>query len=310
MTEFPVIFIVFNRPELTAQVFARIRAARPRALHVICDGPRATRPTDASRVAAVRALIAQGVDWPCTVTTDYAESNLGCRRRVASGLDAAFTRFEAAIILEDDCLPDPSFFPYCTTLLERYRDDSRVLHIAGTNLAPAASATAGSAAYRASHHPWIWGWATWRRAWQLNDFHMASWTERLPALRGSFASPWEAQYWLPTLDQARADLTRADTWGFPWMYSVRAQGGLSLLPTVNLIENLGVGPDSTHTKADSLHLRRPAHTLPLPLGPAPRALRVDRYADEAFTRAYCGHTNLAAALRSRLRTWRASLFAR
>lgn len=301
----PVIFVVFNRPEVTARVFARIRHARPETLYVICDGPRHHRPDDQPKVAAVRELIERGVDWPCNLIRDFADTNLGCRRRVASGLTKAFGILEEAIVLEDDCLPDPSFFVYCSELLERYRHDAQVLHISGTNLAPN---RLRNASYRFSHHPWIWGWATWRRAWALYDFEMAMWDERMPALRASFASAWEAQYWISTFRQARNDLEKANTWGFPWMFTVRCLGGLSILPSVNLVENLGIGADSTHTKADAAHLQVPARSLALPVGgPPPR--RVDRFADEAFTRFYCRCTGLRHLLASRLRTWRAALTA-
>ena len=136
----PVIFLVFNRPETTARVFARIREARPSRLHVICDGPRPGNERDAVMVAAVRSIIDRGVDWPCEISRDYAEANLGCRLRVSSGLDAAFGFLDEAIILEDDCLPDPSFFRYCGQMLACHRDDPSVMHIGGTNLASSFSA--------------------------------------------------------------------------------------------------------------------------------------------------------------------------
>ncbi|AHF92581.1 hemolytic protein HlpA-like protein [Opitutaceae bacterium TAV5] len=302
----PLIFIVFNRPEVTARVFARIREARPATLYVICDGPRPHRPDDIPNVAAVRAIIEQGVDWDCDVIRDYADTNLGCRHRVASGLTRAFARLEHAIVLEDDCLPDPGFFPYCGELLARYRDDPRVMHIAGTNFSAPVGAAPHGPGYRFSHHPWIWGWATWRRAWEQYDFGMATWDARFSALRASFASPWEAQYWISTYDGARSDLDRADTWGFPWMFTVRSLGGLSVLPTVNLVENIGIGADSTHTKSDAAHLRIPASAAPLPLV-CPAGRRVSRFADEHFTRVYCRHTGLRHAFSSLVRVWRASL---
>jgi hypothetical protein len=294
----PVIFIVFNRPEVTAQVLARIREARPKVLYVICDGPRPHRPDDAPKVAAVRALIESGVDWPCEVIRDYAETNQGCRRRVASGLNNAFARLDRAIVLEDDCLPDPSFFPFCDEMLERHRDDTEVMHLSGTNIAP--SDAAASASYRFSRHPWIWGWASWSRAWRHYDFEMISWSERLPALRASFASSWEAQFWISAFDQARADLQKVNTWDFSWMFTVRSLGGLCVVPNANLVENLGIGVDSTHTGADSAHLRIPSASLALPLR-HPRSRSVDRFADERITRVYCRQTAWLDSIRSRLR---------
>ena len=292
----PVIFIVFNRPEVTSQVFGRIREARPHVLYVISDGPRADHPDDIPKVAAVRALIENGVDWPCEVIRDFADSNLGCRHRVASGLNNAFARLDRAIVLEDDCLPDPSFFPFCEEMLERYRDDLEIMHVSGTNLASSGKANS----YRFSHHPWIWGWATWSRAWQHYDFEMKTWDERHNGLRASFASGWEAQFWISAFDQARADFERLNTWDFPWMFSVRSRAGLCLMPNVNLVSNLGIGTNSTHTGGDSEHLRLASSTLFFPLH-SPTNRRVNRFADEKITRVYGRKSDWINALRSRLR---------
>ncbi len=296
--ETPVVFIVFSRPEVTAQVFARIRSARPARLHVICDGPRPHKPDDAAKVAAVRAIIDRGVDWPCHLVRDYSEHNLGCRDRIATGLNRVFEQVEEAIILEDDCLPDPSFFGFCGELLARYRHDERVLHIGGTNLAAGHIRTSDS--YWFTHHAWIWGWATWRRAWRRYDFTMRTWDERRAALHASFASPWERQYWLSTWEPVRRDPVAANTWGFPWMYTVRALGGLSILPTRNLVENLGFGVDSTHTHADVARLRTPTAATGALRHPA--RLTVSRYRDELITRVYAGApVGFVANLRARLR---------
>ncbi len=300
----PVVFFVFNRPEVTRQVFARIRDARPARLHVVCDGPRPTRPADAEKVAAVRAIVDQGVDWPCQLVRDYAAENLGCRDRVASGLDRVFAEVEEAIILEDDCLPDPSFFGFCSELLARYRHDERIMHIGGTNLAAGRIRTADS--YWFTHHAWIWGWATWRRAWQRYDFTMRTWDERRAALAATFASAWERQYWLSTWEPVQRDLAAANTWGFPWMYSVRSAGALAILPTANLVENIGIGVDSTHMREDAARLRTPTAAA----GALRHPTRVSAHPgrDELFTRVYAGDRfDLRANLRSRLRLAREAL---
>ena len=251
-----VAFFVFNRPEPTARVFAEIRAARPPKLFVICDGPRSHRAGEAEKVAAVRKLIDDGIDWPCEVFRNYSEQNLGCRNRVSSGLAWTFSHVEEAIILEDDCLPSPDFFTFCDAMLERYRDDERIVHIAGCNFT--APYHRPHASYRFTYHSWIWGWATWRRVWQKYDFEMKTWDERLHVTRASFASAWEAHYWLPTFEESRADLVKANTWGVPWMYPCRSLGGLSILPAKNLIENIGFGADSTHTGDEMKRVRVPA----------------------------------------------------
>src|ERR1700726_626208 len=170
----PVTFIVFNRPERTAEVFAAIRAARPSQLFVIADGPRANMEADASKCAAVRAVIA-GVHWPCQVRRCFSDANIGLRRNISEGLDWVFDQVERAIILEDDCLPHPSFFPFCEELLNHYAEDRQIAMISGTNFDPAHLAPSGDESYYFSRFCHIWGWATWRRAWKLCDHEMKEW---------------------------------------------------------------------------------------------------------------------------------------
>ncbi len=242
--ETPVALLVFNRPELTARVFAEIRRARPEHLLIVADGPRADRPGEAERCARVRE-IATAIDWPCRVATHFAAENLGCRRRVSSGLDWVFERVDRAIILEDDCLPEPSFFTFCDELLERHADDPRVMHIAGSCFLPDLARRPES--YVASRFPFIWGWATWRRAWKHFDLQMTQWPGFLQAgaLRRLFPDPADAAIWERNLEAVyRGDI---DTWDAQWVLAFWLAGGLSLVSTRNLISNLGFGHDATHT---------------------------------------------------------------
>jgi hypothetical protein len=295
----PVVMIVFNRPELARRAFERVRAARPPKLLVICDGPRQNRPSDAGRVAEVRAIFDREVDWPCEVVRDYATQNIGCMGRIHSGLNHAFELFEEAIILEDDCLPEPSFFPYCDELLARYRDDDRVMNIAGTNFI--ANHYQPGHSYWFSHHPWTWGWASWRRAWQHNDFHLSSWDSRQNELRASFCSRWERQYWMSTFEHARQDLRATDCWDFQWNFSCRTHGGVSIVPRYNLIENLGFGTDSTHTATDMSRLAVKTQPLAFPLT-HPEKITINRYADDLITRVYAGNpVSPASNLKARAR---------
>jgi hypothetical protein len=261
-----VVFIVFNRPDLTAKVFERIREARPERLLVVCDGPRKEVATDLERVAAVRALIDQGVDWPCQVDRNYAESNLGCRQRVASGLNWVFSLVEEAIILEDDCLPDPSFFPYCEEMLDRYRDNPEVMHINGTNFVSRSCSVPTS--YFFSKYVWVWGWATWRRAWEQYDYEMQTWEAKFRAFDSMFDTARERAFWLTTFNAARADPRQGDTWDFAWIYSCWVRKGLAVCPQENLVQNIGFGSDSTHTTAADRRLSIPATSLRIERHPA------------------------------------------
>ena len=295
----PVVMVVFNRPELVRRVFERVRAARPPKLLVVCDGPRASRATDSERVADVRKIFETAVDWPCEVIREYAEKNIGCMDRIHSGLNRAFALFEEAVILEDDCLPEPSFFSFCDEMLARYRDDKRVMNIAGTNFV--ADHYQSSSSYWFSHHPWTWGWASWRRAWQHNDFYLSGWDAHQTELRASFASRWERQYWISTFEHARRDLRATDCWDFQWNFSCRINDGMSVVPRYNLIENLGFISDSTHTAGDMSRLAVRTRPLDFPLQ-HPKKITVNRYADDLLTRVYAGDPiNITNNLKARVR---------
>jgi hypothetical protein len=264
MMSTPVAFFVFNRPELTSRVFERIRQARPPKLFVVCDGPRNDRSDDLAKVAAVRKIVEQ-VDWPCEVRWDYAEVNLGCRHRVASGLNWVFEQVEEAIILEDDTLPDASFFPFCQELLERYRDDDRIMHIGGANFVN--SQNKPNQSYIVSHYVHIWGWATWRRAWLKYDFSASSW--RHPSARAQMLKALdlnaERAYWAAKFDQLFGSGQQVDTWDYQWLITCWANQGLALQPTANLVDNLGFGADATHTKGTALPPMAPASRMSFPL---------------------------------------------
>jgi hypothetical protein len=241
----PVIFIVFNRPDPTRIVFDAISRQRPGRLLIVADGPRPERPGETATCQRARDIVTR-VDWPCEVSTNFAPTNLGCRKRIISGLNWAFSLVNEAIILEDDCLPDPSFFPFCDELLERYRDDYRVSMIAGTNFVW--RATPPSPSYFFSQMTHIWGWATWRRAWSLYDEDLSQW----PAIRASglldevFRERRLIRHWTRIFDQMH-DGTGPDTWDYQWSYTNLVRHSLVAVPRTNLITNIGFGTDATHT---------------------------------------------------------------
>lgn len=272
MTQFetPIAFLVFNRPETTARVFEVIRSIRPRELLLVVDGPRDNHPGDAAKCAAVRALIDK-VDWPCTVLRNYSDTNLGCKNRVSSGLDWVFEQVDEAIILEDDCLPDPSFFVFCSELLEKYREDRRVMMISGDNFLPGAKRTPYS--YYFSMYPHIWGWATWRRAWQLYDVRMSLLPEIMSCgfLNDIFRRAKVIQFWekmfLKTFDG------KYDTWDHQLTFACIVNNGLCILPDRNLVENIGFGGDATHTKEINKLANMPVLSMDFPLIHPPYVIR-------------------------------------
>jgi len=270
----PVALLVYNRPHLAARVLERVRAARPPLLLVVADGPRTE--ADRARCEETRALVA-GVDWECEVRTDYAGTNLGCRARVASGLDWVFSQVEEAIVLEDDCVPDPSFFGFCDAVLERYRDDERVMHVGGINHQGGTERTPYDYFFSKYNH--VWGWASWRRAWKHYDLEMHSWPEVRCSgwLDGTYDSPYEREYWTSVFEQMhRGELT---TWDYAWTYACWTQGGLSVYPRVNLVSNVGSGADATHTAGDVALTDRPTGRVGPEIAHPPFVMR-HRAADE------------------------------
>lgn len=256
----PIALIVFNRPTPTQAVFERIRSAQPRTLMVIADGPREGRNGESEACRRVREIV-EHVTWPCNLLTNYSETNMGCGRRVSSGIDWVFRNATEAIILEDDCLPDPAFFRFCAELLQRYREDKRVMHVSGSNLLFGRRYTERS--YHFSHYPVCWGWATWRRAWQLYDFEMAEWKGNRQRYLERFVHERERAFWESNLDSIRDG--RVDTWDYQWSLACLTRGGFSITPAVNLVSNIGFGPDATHTTSRFLAMRRSVGTMQFPL---------------------------------------------
>jgi len=258
----PVALLIFNRPDTTAQVFQAIAKAKPPKLLVVADGPRSSRPGEAEKCQATRAIIEQ-VDWPCEVITHYADTNMGCKLRVSSGISWIFEQVEEAIILEDDCLPDPTFFRYCQEMLERYRDNERVGMVSGGNLQ--FGQTRGQGSYYFSKYTHIWGWASWRRAWKHYDRDIVLW----PSFRDQglleqlFETDGERTYWRNSFQWVHEG--SLDTWDVSWTFTALTHGLLQVVPNVNLISNIGFGPNATHTHVVGVHANLPTEPILFPL---------------------------------------------
>jgi hypothetical protein len=270
-----VALLIFNRPDTTARVFEAIAKAKPSKLLVVADGPRLDRLGEADRCAETRAII-NNVDWDCEVITNYSPINLGCKKRVASGLDWIFEQVEEAIILEDDCLPEHSFFRFCDEMLERYRLNERVGMVSGGNLQFGQSR--GIASYYFSRYTHIWGWATWRRAWKHYDRDMALW----PSFRDEgwldrvFSSQGEREYWKNSFQWVYDG--KLDTWDCSWTFAAITHGMLQVVPNVNLISNIGFGPEATHTHVVGIHANMPIQPIVFPME-HPKFVLADEEAD-------------------------------
>jgi hypothetical protein len=300
----PVLLAVFNRPRQTRNAMDRLRAARPNRLYVTADGPRPGHPTDAERCAEVRRIVAE-VDWPCEVTTRFHDHNLGCRGAVGGGIGWLFEHEERGIILEDDIVPDPSFFRYCDELLERYRDDTRIGIISGCNF------TAGKAtsddSYLFVRNLNMWGWATWRRTWELVDLEMRDWNSHRSAafIRDLYGSSWATQQeWERHFDNT-VNRNRIDVWDYQVCYSLWRRGLLAIIPSVNLIDNDGIGADATHLMAEKPQslIDSPPRAMPFPLR-HPREVSLHPAADAILDREAFGismRRSLHIAMKMQLR---------
>ena len=278
----PVALIVFNRPEPTRRVFAAVAAARPSRLFIIADAPRADRQGERQRCDEVLKIVS-AVDWPCTVETNLAAENLGCRRRVKSGLDWVFSLVEEAIILEDDCLPDPSFFPYCAQLLDRYRDCGQVGIISGFN--PMQNSFPFPYSYYFTKLVLIWGWATWRRTWQKYDENLTSWPKvKEDGLLGLMWRERKALRMWTGIFESMYTGKGPNAWSYHLVYSSWMLNLLNIVPARNLIQNIGFGENATHTVKADPGLRIIAQSLSLPLVHPPALIDWPGFAEKLQAR--------------------------
>lgn len=252
-TNAAVAFFIFRRPETTARVFAEIRKARPNKLYVIADGAREGKPEEQELVRKTRDVVAE-IDWPCEVTRVYAEQNLGLRQRIFTGLDQVFSKENSAIVLEDDCLPSQSFFSFCSELLEVHENNENVALVSGFNFAPSKRLQHD---YFYSTSTYIWGWATWARTWHAfrASPQVESWTkEETDRIKSTFASKIQMKEFLGMMSIADT----LNTWDISLAVWIRQAKRLTIVPRLNLVENIGFGADATHTKFEAFDVQIPS----------------------------------------------------
>ncbi len=245
----PVLFIIFNRPETTKQVFDAIRKYKPTRLFIAADGPRNNKVGEKERCEKARK-ITENVDWPCKVKRLYRNTNLGCKNAVSGAVTWFFKNVDEGIILEDDCLPDQTFFDYCNILLKRYRNDTNIMHISGSSFCPK---YVKNESYYFSQYPLVWGWATWKRAWKFyNKKINVSFNKDWPLFRKYNMSFIQKVYWI--MNFVNVSNCSIDTWDYQWVYAIWRQKGCSITPNNNLVKNIGFSDDATHTKNASKNI--------------------------------------------------------
>lgn len=294
--DIPILFVIFNRMDTAEKVFEAIRACKPQKLYVAADGPREGREGEAEKCEHVRSLT-QRVDWDCEVKTLFREHNLGCGRAVSGAISWLFENEEMGIILEDDCLPNPDFFPYCKELLEKYRYEDKVKIVSGNNFQDGIKR--GDASYYFSAYSHIWGWASWARAWKNYDLYLESYTvkEFMQNIKPYFSSWNERMVWKDRFQVMKKQGN--NTWDYQWNFHIWKQKGLCIIPNTNMISNIGFGADSTHTgNADDKNSNMKANSI-MPLV-HPQVIEQNREADAYFRQ----HNNKKTLIQLVWRTFR------
>ncbi|HEY2581217.1 MAG TPA: nucleotide-diphospho-sugar transferase [Mucilaginibacter sp.] len=243
-TKSAVLFVIFNRPDTTQKVFEQIRIAKPRRLYIAADAPRANAPDDILLCEQAKAIV-QKIDWKCKVKTLYKGKNAGCKEAVSSAITWFFNHEEEGIVLEDDCLPANSFFRFCDTLLEKYRDDTRIRHITGCNFQQGKKWGDGS--YYFSNRTHVWGWASWRRVWVDYDVNLNRYKENEinEHLLNIYNDPLVAESWINVFNDLKAG--KINSWAYQLDFSNFFNNGLAIIPNENLISNIGFDARATHT---------------------------------------------------------------
>lgn len=238
----PVLLLLFNRPDATRKVLDEIRKVRPRKLFVSMDGPRPDNADDRKKCEQVKICI-NNIDWECDCHTNIRQKNMGLKLAVRSGIDWFFDNVSEGIILEDDCVPSNSFFHYCEMLLTKYRDDTRVMMISGSN--GQGGIKRGEASYYFSRIAGVHGWATWKRAWNLFDPDVRAFQafRKSGKMKGYFTHQSTGNYWLEKIED---NMYGGKSWAFPWAFALFLRDGLCACPNMNLITNIGWGNDASN----------------------------------------------------------------
>jgi hypothetical protein len=245
MLQSPVVIFIYKRSNNFEAICDVLRVVKPKSVFIVGDGPK--NKLEANQIRDTRQQLESYIDWPCTVRRNYAKTNLGLKERFRTGIDWVFKYAGRAIFIEDDCIPDATFFTFCDELLEKYKDDERIFSISGNNFQFGANRIKDS--YYFSRYPHIWGWATWKRSWDSYDAEIKDWASRretnwLRVVTGGFII---AKFWKYIFDRLSAG--KINTWDYQLTYASLKNRALNIIPVVNLVTNVGYGPDSTNIKS-------------------------------------------------------------
>lgn len=240
----PIVIFIYKRSDNLERVITGVRKAKPEELYIISDGPKNKLELD--QIKKTRVQLETLINWPCKVHKNYAENNLGLKERFSTGIDWVFRTTDRAIFIEDDCIADSTFFNFCDELLERYKDDERIMTISGNNFQFDNQKYKDS--YYFSRYPHVWGWATWKRAWEKYDKDISDWPTHRPTswLRDVTNGFIISKFWKYIFDRLYED--KINTWDYQLTFASFKNHGLNIIPNVNLVTNVGYGTDSTNIK--------------------------------------------------------------
>lgn len=275
MFKTPVVFICFNRPSLTRITFHQIRKQKPTKLFLIMDAPKLGNNSDKKKCAKVKKIISQ-IDWKCKVYKNFSKHNLGLKTRITSGLTWVFKKVDKAIILEDDCYPSKNFFYFCETMLRLYKNNMKISIITGNNFQ---RKPINKDSYYFSKYSHIWGWATWKRSWDLFDDNEKKIEKFLVSkkFKNICKTRDEQNYWISMNHQIKKG--KLKSWAYYFLLSIWKNNGLTITPNFNLIKNLGFDSNLSTNQHDlNLKTSLPKNKLEAPLK-HPKLIKLNERAD-------------------------------
>ncbi|MEJ1237886.1 nucleotide-diphospho-sugar transferase [Chryseolinea sp. T2] len=298
--ETPILFVVFNRPEKTSKVFEILRQLRPAKLYIAADGPREGNLDDIEKCANVKKIVSE-VSWDCKVHTLFRPANLGCKMAVSGAISWFFDNVTEGIILEDDTVPRLSFFEFCSERLAAYRNNEAVMHISGHNLLGKWKENKQRGHF--SYFGTIWGWATWRRCWKNYDETISAWSDLQVRERVLQFFPKEHRKDREILYD-KLYKGEIDTWDYQWTFARLIRNGVCLIPSVNLVTNIGFDAAGTHHETVPKWFKGETYNLP-ENGEYPRDTKVDKDFDKAYLHAVSGieTSRQPKGLYGQLRSW-------
>jgi hypothetical protein len=227
--------MIFNRPKYTFKTLKSIKKASPKQLFISSDGARKSKQEEKRIIEQLRKDVLSKIDWDCEVKTNFRKKNGGCRIAIPDAITWFFKHVEQGIILEDDCVPNQSFYPFCEAMLEKYKDNEKISMITGTsNLFNDVKKDNN---YYFSKFYSVWGWATWKRSWKNFDLKMKKWNEHKK--NNTLAHIFNNKDVIKSYKLIFNKASKIDTWAYPWAYSCLFKNTLSITPTKNLVSNIG-----------------------------------------------------------------------